>query len=118
MSTSRVIQFVAAALLVSIGCAVLLTNLSVGIATVCFCLPSIVLLRRSEMSRVVPRREIWVSIAVLAVIAGLIILTNHFIPSSAGEHLIHQPVVIGALWLAWMAALFWCWRKEKRLTDA
>jgi hypothetical protein len=47
MKTSRAIQFVAAVVLVSIGCGVLLSGAPAGIATIFFCLPSVVLLRRS-----------------------------------------------------------------------
>jgi hypothetical protein len=118
MMTSRAIPFVAAAVLFSIGCGVLLSDAPAGLATICFCLPSIVLLRPSELSRPVPSRQLWITVAVLAALAVSIVLANHFISSSASEQFIRRPVVAGAFWLAMMATLFWRWRRERRPTDA
>src|SRR5262245_13696594 len=83
MKTSRVIQFVAASVLVSIGLGVLLSDAPTGFATICFCLASVVLLRRSELIRSVPTRELWITVGVLAVLAAFMVLANHFIPKSA-----------------------------------
>ena len=118
MKTSRIIQFAIAALLVSIGCGILLSDAPAGFAVICFCSPSFVLLRRAEMSRTPPARDLWISAAVLAVLAAFVVLANRFIPRTSSEHFIHRPTVIGALWVLTMAALFWRWSKERRLISA
>lgn len=118
MKTSRIIQFAVAVVLVSTGCVLLLTDAATGFATICFCLASFALYRRSELSRSVPAREVWISVGVLAALAAFIILANYFIPRSTGEHFVHQPLVVGLSWVAAMAALFWRWNRERRLTDA
>lgn len=118
MKSSRIIQFAVAAVLVSIGCGLLLAGAATVFATICFCLPSIVLLRRAEMSRPLPARELWITVGVLALLVTFIVLANHFIPRSSGEHFVRQPVVVGAFWVVAMVALFWSLRRERRLTDA
>ena len=57
MNTSRIIQFAVAAVLFSAGCAALLAHAFFDVCTVCFCLPPIVLMRRSEFTRPVPHRD-------------------------------------------------------------
>src|SRR5689334_21724633 len=118
MKTSRKIQFGVTALLLSAGCVLLLTGAATGFATICFCSASFALYRRSELSRPAPAREVWISVGVLAVLAAFIILANHFIPRSSSEHFLRQPLVVAPLWAAAMAALFWRWSRERRLTDA
>lgn len=118
MKTARIIQFAIAALLVSIGCGILLCDAPAGFAVICFGLPSVVLLRRADMSRTRRARDLWIPAAVLALLAIFVVLANRFIPRTSGEHFIHQPVVIGALWVLMMAGLFWRLSKERRLINA
>ncbi len=118
MKTSRKMQFGVTALLLSAGCSLLLIGATAGFATMCFCMASIALYRRAEFSRPMPAREIWISVGVLAVLAAFIILANHFLPRSFGEHFARQPLVVASLWVAAMAALYWRWSRERRLTDA
>jgi hypothetical protein len=118
MKTSRMIQFAIAALLVSAGCGILLSDAPAGFAVICFCLPSFVLLRRAEMSRPMPARELWISVGVLVVLVAFIVLANRFIPRSSSEHFVRRPVVIGTLWMLTMAALFWRWTRERRSINA
>ncbi len=118
MTTSRIFQFAVAAVLVSIGCGLLLADAATGFATICFCTASFALYRRSELSLSVPARELWITVGVLAALAAFIILANYFIPRSSSEHFVHQLVVIGIFWAVAMAALFWRWSRERRLTDA
>ena len=125
VSKSRVIQFGVAPLLVSIGCGLLLTDWGWVFAPICFFLSPIVSLRRSEMRRAVPPRELWISIVTVAVFVALAVLACLFIPRSTGENFIRHPAVIGALWVAiiasWVAmiaSLFWRWRRERKSTAA
>lgn len=118
MKILRIIQFAASAVLVSIGCGLLLSDVPTGFATICFCLSSFILLRRTEMSRPLPARGLWIAVGVLAVFVAFIVLANHFIPRSSSEPFIRQPVVIGGFWAMAMALLFWHWSRERRLSDA
>ena len=119
MKTSRTIQFAVAAVLVSTGCGILLSDAAIGLATDMF-LPSFIcfLYWRTELSRPVAARELWIAVVVLAVLAAFVVLNGLFLPRSAGEHFVRQPVVVGAFWVVSMAALFWRWSRERRLTDA
>jgi uncharacterized membrane protein len=118
MKVSRVIQFVLAVVLYSIGCVALLANAYSFVSTICFTLPAVILMRRSEMTRPIPIRELWIVIAILAALVALIILANSFIPKSAGEHLIRRPAFVIPLWAMMTVALFWRWLRERRFTDA
>lgn len=118
MKISRVVPFAVAALLVSSGCGLLLADVGTSFATICFGFASFVLYRRSDLSRSVPVREIRIVVGVLAALASFIIIANHFFPRSSGEHFVHQPLVVGLLWVASMVALIWRWRGERRMPDA
>ena len=118
MRAWRVIQFAIAAAFISIGCVILLSGAPPGFAVICFSLTTVVLLRRSELSRPVALRQLWIAIAILVALAGLIIVSNHFILRSAGDHFIREPVAIGTIWFVFMGVLLWRWKREKRLSDA
>jgi hypothetical protein len=115
MKISRVIQFVIAAAMYSIGCIALLDQAIFPFTTICFGLSPVVLMRRSELTRPVLNRELWMAFGVLAALVALIILGNLLIPKSAGEHLFRSPAFVIPLWVLLMSGLFWMWRREKRL---
>ena len=115
MKTLRVIQFAIAAAVFSIGCVGLLAHAPAGIGVVCFCLPSLILLRRSEAARPVPVREICIGLVILAVLATLIIVANLVIPKPVGEDYIHRPSAVVPFWILAMSVLFWRWRRERKL---
>jgi hypothetical protein len=118
MKTSRVIQFVVAAVLVSIGCVSLLTHMPIAIFTICFCLPSVVLMRRSEMTRPMPRRDFWIMMTALTSFAALIIFADLFLPKPAGEDFFRRPVFVILFWVLMMLVLFRRWQRERRASDA
>ena len=118
MKTSRVIQFVAAAVLVSIGCVALLAHAPIAVFTVCCCMPSVVLLRRSEMTRLVARRDFWITIAILAVLATVIIFADLFLPKSTGGDFFRRPVFVVPFWALTILLLFRRWQRERRSSDA
>lgn len=118
MKTSRVIQFVVAAVLFSAGSAVLLLHGLFTFSTICFSLPGIVLMRRSAFSRPVQRRESFGILIALLVLVALMILLKILVPDSMGERVIHHPAFVVLLWAVMMAGLLWHWRKERRLSDA
>jgi len=120
MKASRVIRFAVAALLVSIGCIALLANVYGEFTVLCLNLPAFVLMKRSEITRPVRNREVWIILAVLVVALTAIILANIFIPISdaAAMHVARNPAFVVPFWALFMVGLYWRWRREKRADAA
>lgn len=118
MKTFRVIQFVVAAVLFSIGCVALLAGAPYAISTVCFGLPAVVLMGRAAVTRPIPRRELLVGIVFLAVLVAAVIILKLFVSDSVGERAVRHPAFVVPLWVLMMLGLFWRWRRERRLSDA
>jgi len=118
MATSRIVQFVVAAAFVTAGCLALLARYPVAIVAICLCSTSFALLRRSDLTRPVPLRDIWIGTSVLALVAALCLLANLFIPESPREELMHRPVFVLPLWAMVMLGLYWRFRKESQAIDA
>jgi hypothetical protein len=118
MKTSRVIQFVVAAVLFSTGCIALLAGAPYAVSTICFGLPAVVLMGRAAATRPVPRRELLAAIAVLAALVVVVILLKSFVPDSVGERVVRHPAFVVPLWVLIMSGLFWRWQRERRLSDA
>jgi hypothetical protein len=118
MKTFRVIQFVVAAVLSSAGCVALLNHVFYGFSTICFCLPALVLARRSEFSRPLSRREFLGVVVVLLILVAVVILLKLFVSDSVGERVVRHPGFLVPLWILMMVALFLRWRKERRSSDA
>jgi hypothetical protein len=92
-----------------------------AISTICFALAPVVLMKRSEITRPVPRREFLIVAAILVGFITLIFLANHLLPHSSSEtaeRVMRYPALVVPLWVAMMACLFWRWRREKRLASA
>jgi len=117
MKTTRIIHFMVSALLLSAGCALLLLHGFFAFSTICFCLPGIVLMRRSEFSRPVQRQGTFGILIVLLVIVSMGFLLKLLIPESVGERIVHDPGFVLAPWVLMMVGLFWRWRKERKLSD-
>jgi peptidoglycan/LPS O-acetylase OafA/YrhL len=117
MKKSRVIQFIIAAALVTIGCVSLAAHVPIAIFTICFCLPSLVLMRPSQTTRPVARRDFWIMMAFLTVCAAGIILADLCLPKSAGEDFFRRPIFVVLLWVLVMLLLFQRWQRERKLSD-
>jgi len=117
MKTS--IRFSIAAVIITAGFLLLLCGFSgggalFGLAT-CFFMP------RSELTRPILRRELWLSFGVLVVLIGLIIAANYFTPKSASDaidRVIRHPAVLVPLCLVTLWGLFREWRRQKGQVDA
>jgi hypothetical protein len=118
MKTSRIIQFVVAAVLFSIGCVALLAHTLFVLSNLCFVLPGLILMPRSELSRPVPRRELFGVFVALLILAAVILCLKLLIPNSVGERIVCHPAFVIPLWILMMSSLIWRWRKERRLADA
>jgi len=118
MKASRIIQFVVAAMLFSIGCVSLLAHGVFAISTVCFGLPAVVLMGCAAVTRPIPRQEFLVGVVFLAVLVAAVILLKLFVPDSVGERVVRHPAFVIPLWVLMMSGLIWRWRRERRLADA
>ena len=118
MKKSRVIQFVIAAALVTIGCVSLVAHEPIAIFTICFCLPPVVLMRRCETTRPVARRDFWIMIVVLTILVAMIVLADLFLPKPAGEDFFRRPVFVVLFWVLMMLVLFRRWQRERSSSDA
>ena len=107
MKPSLVIRFGVAALLITAGCALLWAGVYRG--GILFALAVVFFMPRSELTEPIPRRELWVTFAVLlALIAGSL-LAQHFLPASAAhmvERVISHPAFVVPLWLLMLWGLF------------
>jgi hypothetical protein len=118
MKTSRIIQFAAAALLFSAGCIALIAHAPFGLSTICFGLPAIILMRRSEAIRPVPRREVWIFMGVLGIFVAAFILACLLIPNSTAERVARHPAFVVPLWVLATCAFFWRCHRDGRSSDA
>ncbi len=124
MKTSRTIQFVVAALLLSAGCLASLSKGFHSFAPLCFCLPPILTMTRTELTAPVhitfpakPRQR-WLLAALLFALLAVVILLQLFVPSSVGDRLAHCPALVIPLWALYLSALIWRWRYEWKLSVA
>ena len=117
MKTST--RFVIAAVLISAGCLLLLSGISNG--GVVFGLATVFFMPRSELTRPIPRRELWLTFGILLVLIVVIIATKNFVPSSASElmeRLICHPAVVVPLWLLMLWGLLRHWQRQRGEVDA
>jgi len=118
MKTSRIIQFVVAAMLFSVGSVALLAGAPYAVSTICFGLPAVVLMSRAAATRPIPRQELLVGIVFLVILAAAVILLKLFVSDSVGQRLVRHPAFVIPLWVMMLLGLFCRLRRERRLTDA
>jgi hypothetical protein len=114
MKKRRAIQFAIAALLDSAGCVALLEHAPTGISTICFCCSPLLLMRRSELGAVVSRRELWIFMAGLLVLAIALILGNVLLSGPTLERVASHPAIVFPLWILLLFTLFVRWRTEQQ----
>jgi hypothetical protein len=117
MKTSRIIQFIAAAALVSIGCVGMLEHWRI-LSSLCMPWAPMVLMSRAELTRPVPRREGWGSLAVFLLFLAVIVVPCFFIPDRAVERVVCHPAFDIPFWALLLLGLFWRWRRERKMTGA
>jgi hypothetical protein len=113
--TGRIIQFGLAALLFSGGCLAMF-KANFPFVTICFALPSLVLMRGSELTHPVSRRELWTGAIVIACFVTAITLAAIFNPHPHSDppRFFSYPIFVVPLWLLGLLALFWRWRRETK----
>lgn len=117
MKTST--RLIIAAVTITGGCLLLLCGLSGGGALLA--LSTLFSMPRSELSRPVPPRELWVSFAVLVLLVAFIVAAKYVVPPSASdaiERIIRHPAIIVPLWLFMLWALFRSLQRHKGEVDA
>jgi hypothetical protein len=119
MKHSIAIRFCIAAGLITAGCSLLLLGFSNG--GVLFALATVFFMPRSELTRPIPRRELWLTFGALVLLITLIVAAKFFIPKSASdvmEKIISDPAVVVPLWLLMLWGLFRHWQRQKGEADA
>src|SRR5580692_2263802 len=120
MKTSRTIQYVAAAVLASIGCVGMLEHSH--LLALPLNLAPMVLMSRSELTRPVPREEapgvLMGLLIVLLCLGAMVVLLKFLIPDVANGRGITNPAFVIPFWALMMLVLFWRWRRERRMTRA
>ena len=117
MKTS--IRFSIATVIITAGFLLVLCHFSGSGAL--FGLATFIFMPRSELTRPVPRHELWLSFGVLVGLIALIVAAKYFVPRSASdvmERIISHPAVLAPLWLLTLWALFRNWQRQKRRVDA
>jgi hypothetical protein len=119
MKTSRIIRFVLAAVFATLACAGLLAHV-IGSA-VLFSVPWLLLMGRAELTKPIPRNEWWWTIALIVIFLA-VVLTLPFlhlpVTHDAVTHGLSHPVVVAALWIFWMWAIYRRWQNENGKADA
>jgi|SRR5690348_7198356 len=119
MKNSTEIRFGIAAFLITAGCLLLLLGFSNG--GVLFALATVFFMPRSELTRPIPRRELWLTFGVLILLIALIVAAKFLIPKSAAdmmERIIRHPAVVVPLWMLMLWGLFRHWQRQRGAVDA
>lgn len=119
MKQPIVIRFGIGALLISAGCWLLLLGFTSG--GVLFAAATVFFMPRSELTRPIPGRELWLTFGGLLFFIALIVAAKFFIPKSASEvmdRIICHPAVVVPLWVLMLGGLFRHWRKQRGEVDA
>jgi hypothetical protein len=120
MKTSRNTQWLIATLVFTFGCVALVTHAVLGIVVICFCFPTIILMRRAERKRSLTPRDLWITMTLFAAFVGLIVLANLFIPKTTGEYYLRylrHPAVVLSMWVIMMGLWLWRYRKEQKAIE-
>jgi hypothetical protein len=118
MKTSRTIRFIIAAMLFTAGAVSLLYGQFTP-ATLCFTLPGVVLMRRSELSNPISRRDAFGILISLLVLVAAILLLTWMVPNLAEvERIARQPAFVATVWISAIIGLYLGWRKEANLSAA
>src|SRR5438045_2262704 len=113
MKTSTTIRFVVAAISATLACVGLLAEIP-GIQ-VLWVLAWLLLMRCSELTKPIPRKELWVGIVGFVVFLGLIATLD--ILRLPKPHGVVRIVLATAIWGGWMFAIYYRWRREKGKVD-
>jgi amino acid transporter len=116
MKTSTIIRFVLAVLFATLACVGLLFGIT-GIV-VLWVVPYLLLMERSEFTRQVSRKELWIALIAFGVLLALIVVLDILHIRGPEPSGVVRLVLGVVMWIAWMAAIFYRWRREKRKTDA
>jgi hypothetical protein len=116
MKTSTVIRFIVAAIFATLACFGLLADIP-GIP-VLWVVAWLLLMGRSELTKPIPRKELWVGLAIFVVFLGLIATLDILHLHEAQPHGVVRIALATAIWVVWMFAIYYRWRREKVKADA
>ena len=118
MSKSLNIRFGVAAVLTSAACALLLAGIYAGLL---LGMTVILFMPRTELTQPIPRRELWIMLALLAAVIGASAAAKYLLPSSAAgmvRRVVFHPAFVVPLWLFMMWGLFRHWQRQKGAVNA
>jgi hypothetical protein len=85
-----------------------------------FALATVFFMPRSELTRPIPRRELWLTFGVLALFIGVIGAANFIVSKSASDvmqRIICHPAVVVPLWILMLWGLFRHWQRQRVEVD-
>jgi len=117
MKTSTIIRFILAAVFATLACVGLLFGIT---DIVVLWVPAwLLLMRRSELTKPIPRKELRVTFLVIGILlAVLLTLPFLHLPLSPEPRGIIRAVFAVAVWVLWMFVVYCQWRRERRNADA
>lgn len=118
MNTSLNIRFGVATFLTSAACALLLAGIYAGLL---LGMAVILFMPRTELTQPIPRRELWITVALLAAVVGASATAKYLLPSSAAQmvrRVVSHPAFVVPLWLFMLWGLVRHWQRQKRVAHA
>jgi hypothetical protein len=111
-------RFGIAAVLTSAGCALLLAGVS---AWPLFGLAVLFFMPRSELTKPIPRRELWAMFGVILALIASSFAAKYVLPSSAAalvRRVVAHPAFVVPLWLLMLWGLFRHWQRQRGAANA
>jgi len=116
MKTSTIIRFIVAAIFATLACVGLLAGIP-GIPLL-WIVAWLLLMGRSELTKPIPGKELWVGLVIFVVFLGLIAMLDILHFREPQPHGVVRSVLATAIWVGWMFAIYYRWRREKGKADA
>jgi hypothetical protein len=110
-----IIRFSLAALLISVGCLLLMAGWFNGVG-MCFGLAALFYMPRKELHGSISRREAWTLLWVLAFFVAVSLTCKLLVPKLAAksiERVVRHPAVVFPIWLLMFWGLRCHWQKQK-----
>ena len=112
------IRFALAACFATLGCAGLLAQ--AGTIAIGFSVATLLCQGRAELTRPIPRRELWPTVAIIGAFIAVVITMPFVKMLSEGDSILKvlsHPEIVAAIWALWLWAIYKSWRREKGAAD-
>jgi hypothetical protein len=108
-------RFAIAAVLVSVGCLLMLTEFA-RISIISFGLAVVFFMPRSELHGPVRRLELWALLGILLLFVAAAFFLSHAVPTSATksvERVARHPAFVCLIWFLMMCGLYAHWKQQQ-----